>query len=186
MRITKSDMEKKLLFVLQQLHERCRMKIIMNEMSLMNYISRYLHTCICRYDSTYRMVTSCCARRDFTISALQPAEMIKPLVTESATALPRIVSAEENLIYGIVPFRNDFYVIGPNLLQDTVHLNHHLYGFPETETSRPLIYECGLSDYIRILLLLYHLEEEKPEGETDIIHENCLENAMTFRNPIRK
>lgn len=46
MRITKSDMEKKLLFVLQQLHERCRMKIIMNEMSLMNYISRYLHTCI--------------------------------------------------------------------------------------------------------------------------------------------
>lgn len=180
MRITKSDMEKKLLFVLQQLHERCRMKIIMNEMSLMNYISRYLHTCICRYDSTYRMVTSCCARRDFTISALQPAKMIKPLVTESATALPRIVSAEENLIYGIVPFRNDFYVIGPNLLQDTVHLNHHLYGFPETETSRPLIYECGLSDYIRILLLLYHLEEEKPEGETDIIHENCLENAMTY------
>ena len=122
------------------------MKIVMNEMSLLNYISRYLHTCVCRYDNTCSMIASCCARRDFPVSALQPAEMIEPLVTESSTALPRIVSAEGNLIYGIVPFRNDFYVIGPNLLQDTVHLNHHLYGFQETETPRPLMYLCGLAD----------------------------------------
>lgn len=155
------------------------MKIEMNEMSLMNYISHYLHTCICRYDSTYNMVSSCCARRDLPISLLQPAEMIKPLITESSTYLPRIVSAEENLIYGVVPFQHDFYVIGPNLLQDTIHLNHRLYRLPDTEASHTLLYECGLSDYVRILLLLYHLEAEKPEGETDIIHENCLENTIT-------
>lgn len=156
-----------------------RMKIEMNEMSLMNYISHYLHTCICRYDSTYNMVSSCCARKDLPISLLQPAEMIKPLITESSTSLPRIVSAEENLIYGVVPFQHDFYVIGPNLLQDTIHLNHRLYRFPDTEASHTLLYECGLSDYVRILLLLYHLEAEKPEGETEIIHENCLENTIT-------
>ena len=156
-----------------------RMKIEINEMSLMNYISHYLHTCICRYDGTYNMVSSCCARKDLPISLLQPAEMIKPLITESSTSLPRIVSAEENLIYGVVPFRHDFYVIGPNLLQDTIHLNHRLYQFPDTEASHTLLYECGLSDYVRILLLLYHLEAEKPEGETEIIHENCLENTIT-------
>lgn len=154
------------------------MKITMNEMSLLNYISRYLHTCICRYDSTYRMVNSFCARKDFPISVLQPEELIKPLITESPTPLPRIVSVEENLVYGIVPFQSDFYLIGPNVLQDTLHLNHRLYDLPETELSRVPLYECGLTDYVRILLLLYHLKEEKPEGETDIMQENCLENSM--------
>lgn len=155
------------------------MKIEMNEMSLMNYISHYLHTCICRYDGTYRMVSSCCLRRDFPLSVLQPEELIKPLINESASPLPRIVSVEENLVYGIVPFQSDFYLIGPNILQDTVHLNHRLYDLPETELSRVPLYECGLTDYVRILLLLYHLKEEKPEGETDIIQENCLESSLT-------
>lgn len=155
------------------------MKIEMNEMSLMNYISHYLHTCICRYDGTYRMVSSCCARRDFPVFVLQPEELIKPLISESASPLPRIVSVEENLVYGIVPFQSDFYLIGPNILQDTVHLNHRLYDLPETELSRVPLYECGLTDYVRILLLLYHLKEEKPEGETDIIQENCLESSLT-------
>jgi len=125
------------------------------------------------------MVSSCCARRDFPISLLQPEAMIRPLITESSTPLPRIVSAEGNLIYGIVPFQDDYYVIGPNLLQDTVHLNHRLKGLPEAETGRAPLYECALSDYVRILLLLYHLEGEKQEGETDIIHENCIEDAVT-------
>ena len=155
------------------------MKIEMNEMSLMNYISHYLHTCICRYDGTYHMVSSCCARRDFPVSVLQPEELIKPLISESDSPLPRIVSVEENLVYGIVPFQSDFYLIGPNILQDTVHLNHRLYDLPETELSRVPLYECGLTDYVRILLLLYHLKEEKPEGETDIIQENCLESSLT-------
>lgn len=125
------------------------------------------------------MVSSCCARRDLPISLLQPPEMIKPLIAESATFLPRIVSAEGNLIYGIVPFQQDFYVIGPNLLQENVHLNHRLCGYPGPETTRSLLYECDLSNYVHILLLLYHLEAEKPEGETDIIHENCLESTIT-------
>ncbi|MDE6950464.1 MAG: AraC family transcriptional regulator [Lachnospiraceae bacterium] len=160
------------------------MKITMNELSLMNYISRYLHTCICRYDGTYRMVSSCCSRRDFPISVLQPEELIKPLIEESSATLPRIVSAEGNLIYGVIPFQNEFYLVGPNIIQGTVHLNHRIHDLPQTELSRVPLYECGLTDYVRILLLLYHLEEEKPEGETDIIKENCLENSMT-RN-IRK
>lgn len=155
------------------------MKITMNEMSLMNYISRYLHTCICRYDSKYAPVSSCCARRDFPVSVLQPEELVRPLLTESAVPLPRIVSAQENLVYGIVPFEEDFYLIGPNILQDTVHLNHRISPLPETELSRVPLYECELSDYVRILLLLYHLKEEKPEGETDIMQENCLESSMT-------
>lgn len=155
------------------------MKINMNEMSLMNYISHYLHTCICRYDSAYNMVSSCCARKDFPVSFFQPKDIIKPLITESSTLLPRIISTEGNLIYSIVPFQNDYYMIGPNLLQDTVHLNHHLYGLPKEEISRTPLYECELSDYVHILLLLYHLEEEKPEGETDILRENCIESALT-------
>ncbi len=155
------------------------MKISMNEMSLMDYISHYLHTCICRYDNTYNIVSSCCARRDFPVSVLQPREMIEPLIMESSTMLPRIISAEGALIYSVIPFQDDFYIIGPNLLQDTVHLNHRLYGLPEAETSRMPLYECELSDYVRILLLLYHLEGEKQEGETDIIRENCVENAIT-------
>lgn len=160
------------------------MKIEMNEMSLMNYISHYLHTCICRYDSSYDLVSSCCARRDFSISVLQPKDLIEPLITESATPLPRILSVDGNMIYGVVPFQNNFYIIGPNILQDTVHLNHRLHHLSRPETARIPLYECELSDYVRILLLLYHLQEEKPEGETDIIQENCLETAMT-RN-IRK
>ncbi len=155
------------------------MKITMNEMSLMNYISHYLHTCICRYDGSCGLVSSCCARKDFSISALQPEYLIKPLITESSTPLPRIVSVDGNMIYSIVPFQNDFYMIGPNILQDTVHLNHRLCDLPRPETARIPLYECELSDYVRILLLLYHLREEKPEGETDIIQENCLESAMT-------
>lgn len=155
------------------------MNITMNEMSLMNYISRFLHTCVCRYDSSYQVVSSCLARRDFPVSALQPKEWIEPLIAESATKLPRILSVEESLIYGIVPFQNDFYMIGPNILQDTVHLNHRLYGLPGAELSRIPLYECGLSDYVSILLLLYHLEEEKPEGEIEILQENCLENTLT-------
>ena len=155
------------------------MKITMNEMSLLNYISHYLHTCICRYDNTYRPVSSCCARRDFPISLLQPEETIRLLITESDTLLPRIVSVDGNLIYGVVPFRKDFYTIGPNLLQDTVHLNHCIYELPVEEISRIPLYECGLSDYVRILLLLYHLDEEKTAGETDIIQENCLEDILT-------
>lgn len=155
------------------------MKITMNEMSLMNYISHHLHTCISRYDNTCQMISSCLARKDFPISILQPEEIIEPLITESPTRLPRIIAAEGNLIYGVVPFQNDFYIIGPNLLPDvTLHLNHRLHGLPKTETSRALLYECELSDYVRILLLLYHLEEEKPERETDILRENCMENAM--------
>lgn len=155
------------------------MKITMNEMSLMNYISHHLHTCISRYDNTCQMISSCLARKDFPISILQPEEIIEPLITESSTRLPRIIAAEGNLIYGVVPFQNDFYIIGPNLLPDvTLHLNHRLYGLPKTETSRALLYECELSDYVRILLLLYHLEDEKPERETDILRENCMENAM--------
>ena len=155
------------------------MKITMNEMSLMNYFSHYLHTCICRYDGSCGLVSSCCARKDFSISALQPEYLIKPLITESSTPLPRIVSVDGNMIYSIVPFQNDFYMIGPNILQDTVHLNHRLCDLPRPETARIPLYECELSDYVRILLLLYHLREEKPEGETDIIQENCLESAMT-------
>lgn len=155
------------------------MKITMNEMSLMNYISHYLHTCICRYDGSCGLVSSCCARKDFSISALQPEYLIKPLITESSTPLPRIVSVDGNMIYSIVPFQNDFYMIGPNILQDTIHLNHRLCDLPRPETARIPLYECELSDYVRILLLLYHLREEKPEGETDIIQENCLESAMT-------
>lgn len=155
------------------------MKITINEMSLMNYISHYLHTCICRYDSTCRPVSSCCARRDFPVSVLQPEQLIRTLITQSAAPLPRIVSVQENIVYSVVPFEEDFYLIGPNLLQDTVHLNHRLSGLPEAELSRIPLYECELSDYVRILLLLYHLKEEKPEGETDIIQENCLESSMT-------
>ncbi|MCI8380752.1 MAG: helix-turn-helix domain-containing protein [Lachnospiraceae bacterium] len=154
------------------------MKIALNEMSLLNYISHYLHTCICRYDSTYSLVSSCCARRDFPVSVLQPEALLKPLITESVSPLPRIVSAQENLIYGIVPFEDDFYLIGPNVLQENVHLNHRLYDLPETELTRVPLYECGLTDYVRILLLLYHLKEEKPEGENDIMQENCLESSM--------
>ena len=36
-----------------------------------NYISHYLHTCICRYDGSCGLVSSCCARKDFSISALE-------------------------------------------------------------------------------------------------------------------
>ena len=88
------------------------------------------------------------------------------------------MSAQENLIYGIVPFEEDFYLIGPNVLQENVHLNHRLYDLPETELTRVPLYECGLTDYVRILLLLYHLKEEKPEGENDIMQEHCLESSM--------
>jgi len=49
---------------------------------------------------------------------------------------------------------------------------------PETELTRVPLYECGLTDYVRILLLLYHLKEEKQEGENDIMQENCLESSM--------
>lgn len=155
------------------------MKITMNEMSLMNYISHYLHTCICRYDSACRPVSSCCARRDFPVSVLQPEQLIRPFIAQFASSLPRIVSVQENIVYSIVPFDEDFYLIGPNVLQDTVHLNHRLFDLPETELFRIPLYECELSDYVRILLLLHHLKEDKPEGETDIIQENCLESSMT-------
>lgn len=155
------------------------MKITMNEMSLMNYISHYLHTCICRYDSDCRLVSSCCARRDFPVSILQPEQLIRPLIAQSVASLPRIVSVQENIVYSVVPYEEDFYLIGPNVLQDTVHLNHRLFDLPETELFRIPLYECELSDYVRILLLLYHLKEERPEGETDIIQENCLESSIT-------
>ena len=160
------------------------MKITMNEISLMNYISHYLHTCICRYDGTCRLLSSCCARKDFSVSTLQPERLVKALITQSAASLPRIVSVQGNIVYSVVAFEEDFYLIGPNILQDTVHLNHRLSGLPETELLRIPLYECELSDYVRILLLLYHLKEEKPEGETDIIQENCLESSMTQK--IRK
>ena len=109
------------------------MKITMNEISLMNYISHYLHTCICRYDGTCRLLSSCCARKDFSVSTLQPERLIKALITQSAASPPRIVSVQGNIVYSVVPFEEDFYLIGPNILQDTVHLNHRLSGLPETE-----------------------------------------------------
>lgn len=163
------------------------MKIAMNELSLMNYISRYLHTCICRYDGICQMISSCCARKDFPISFLQPEHLVKSLIGEYKTALPRIISvAKGNLVYSIVPFRDSFYLLGPNLLQDDIPLNHRLYEAEESkmpgvlpEISNIPLYECELSDYVNILLLLYHLDEEKPEGETEIIRENCIEHAMT-------
>lgn len=147
----------------------------MNELSVMNYVSRYLHTSISKYGYDFKLFFSCCVRKDFLIPFKQPEKTAEKLITESDTPLPRIISTKGDVIYSVIPSSDCFYILGPNLFSDAVLLNHRL---PETvihEFSSLPLHTCDFMEYIHILLMLYNLEEEKTENETDIIQENCVE-----------
>lgn len=178
----------------------------MNELAVMNYISRHLHTCICKYDCNIRRIFSCCVRKDFNVSLLQSEEIAKLLCefftyTEQTEqeeelpdpghgfTLPCMISTDDGMIYSVIPCSHSFYILGPNRFTNTIPINRklskgQLFDSQTEESVFSSLYPCDFLDYVRVLLLLYNLEEEKTQDETDIIQENCI--ALSLNDSIQK
>lgn len=150
----------------------------MNEMSFMSYTSYHLHTCISRFNQNFDMLSCLCVRKDFNTALLHSKEAARQLIMESVSPLPRIIAAGGGLIYGIVPFQDTFYLIGPNLFQTSIYFRHQLPSLTMDEAAYGPLCKCEFSDYLRILLLLYNLEQDTGISENDIIMENCIDDFL--------
>lgn len=151
----------------------------MNQSAIMRYISLTLHTCVSFYSKNLTPLSSYSARQDFSSHTVQPECLVRNFFKTGieSVSLPFIFSVNNTYIYSVIPFHDEYIVIGPNVFSDNVYLKHKIPNFKYGKHLPKSIVPCSFHQYINLLLLFYSLEKESPVMEIDLINENCFEQA---------
>lgn len=146
----------------------------MNELYLMNHISRQLHTIVRYFGIDSAEKSYVCARMDFSDSVLFP-EILSYCQTLEGS-LPVLFDVNSTFCYGYVPDCSGFYIIGPIRFADPLFFVHRLQTEP-TEKGLDFTADVALCDFQAVLssiLLVYNLYHFEELGQNELIQYCCI------------
>lgn len=153
----------------------------MNISSLMQYVSRQIHTIVRRYDSYSVLIDEVCVRKDLEDSpgplGNHDSRLIQFLLAQAAVEHPKIFTDSDNVAYSTVPSQEGLFLIGPVFLTGNAQSKYYL---PQQEYSPQWLsslYRCDTEELVKLLLLVYNLFHENILSIDEALSANYLKNS---------
>lgn len=158
----------------------------MNIHYLMQHISYHLHTTVRQFYLPTTFHTdyhldwfhshSFCARKEFKDDYLT-SELLEQFFQEQYVGLPKIpilLSAQNKIVYSLIPTQNHYFLIGPVRFSFPTPLNFLLPEKPISSTWLDSISICSFSDIISDILLLFNIFQNEPIDYDTLVAFNCI------------
>lgn len=157
----------------------------MNQMALIQYISKQLHTNVRKYSQKKELLLEFCEKYDFIdpVFSLSP-ELLENMLSFDKENSPTLFCVNQDLIYAVVSCGAVSFLIGPVRLEGLIDMKHEFPNVPVSEYNPDFIPALDFSFYLREILLVYNLFHKKIKKEQEVILHNCVDKSL--HNQIEK
>ena len=147
---------------------------VMQDIILLQYLSKKLHTHAYKFSISRKIVFSCCKVLSFQDSYIKDKDFLTFLLKALPQKAPCLKSIHQKDIYCVVPDQNAIYVIGPVSFASSVYLICDYDDLTLEEEIEKYVPQTDLPAYLEDMIFLNHMITGMELTVEQVIQNNCL------------
>ena len=147
----------------------------MQDIILLQYLSKKLHTYVYKFSLNQEILFSYCGVLSFQDSYMRNLSFRNYLLNKPQKSMPCLKAIHQTNIYCVVHTDEFIYVAGPVCFPASVYLTHNYDSLSLEENVEKYIPQVDLTTYLNDMIFLHHMLTGTESSPEMIIQDNCVD-----------
>ena len=147
----------------------------MQDIILLQYLSKKLHTYVYKFSLNQEILFSYCGVLSFQDSYMRNLSFRNYLLNKPQKSMPCLKAIHQKNIYCVVHTDEFIYVAGPVCFSASVYLTHNYDSLSLEENVEKYIPQVDLTTYLNDMIFLHHMLTGTESSPEMIIQDNCVD-----------
>ena len=147
----------------------------MQDIILLQYLSKKLHTYVYKFSLNQEILFSYCGVLSFQDSYMRNLSFRNYLLNKPQKSMPCLKAIHQKNIYCVVHTDEFIYVAGPFCFPASVYLTHNYDSLSLEENVEKYIPQVDLTTYLNDMIFLHHMLTGTESSPEMIIQDNCVD-----------
>lgn len=148
----------------------------MQDIILLQYLSKKLHTYAYKFSHNGELLYSYCKVLSFQDSYIKNIDFLDFLLEDASQTTPCLKSVHQKNIYCVVHGKDAIYIVGPVCFSASVYLNCSYNALALEEATEKYVPTAELLSYLDDMIFLHHMITGMAVTVEQIIQDNCSNN----------